>query len=315
MMTVCKLILTLLKNSAEEIFDHLNETGAELYLKNLVYKWLLSLFIQNTSEEYYYCIWDLLFLEGTVILFKSTFGLFRIISKDILKINSIEEAQDYFENKIDNYKDIDKLVYYLIVKRYDFDMDMIKENRNNLFPKIIEEIRNNGKFLLAKDETAVLDCDKDWPLCAKDTEYRHEISDYFVYKTLDKPNIITNFYEPNFNRKDACDEINKEARCKEEYYEKLLIERRKHVCDSQVTSITSLLKERRQNEEINADKYQQQRKNTFRKFQKQVSTNEDNKNAEEKIHKIVTDIEKDNENMISLPKERKGSDELELEKA
>ena len=60
---------------------------------------------------------------------------------------------------------------------------------------------------------------------------------------------------------------------------------------------------------MNAEKYQQQRKMTFRKF-KQVSRNEDDKNAEEKIHKIVTDIEKDNENMISLPKERKGSDEF-----
>ena len=69
-------------------------------------------------------------------------------------------------------------------------MDMIKENRNNLFPKVVEEIKNNGQFLLAKDESAVQDCDTDWPLCAKYTEYHHEISDYFVYKTLNKPNII-----------------------------------------------------------------------------------------------------------------------------
>ena len=313
MMTVCKLSLTLLKNSNEEVFDHLSKIGADLYLKNLVYKWLLSLFILNTAEEYYHCIWDLLFLEGTVILYKATFGLFRIISKDILTINTIEEAQDFFENKVNNYHDIDKLVYYLIVKKYDFDMDMIKENRNNLFPKVVEEIRNNGQFLLAKDESAVQDCDTDWPLCAKDTEYHHEISDYFVYKTLNKPNIINNFYEENCNRRDSCDNVNKVGRCKEEFYEKLLIERRKHVCASQVASITNLLKERRQNEEMNAEKYQQQRKMTFRKF-KQVSRNEDDKNAEEKIHKIVTDIEKDNENMISLPKERKGSDEIELEK-
>ena len=313
MMTVCKLSLTLLKNSNEEVFDHLSEIGADLYLKNLVYKWLLSLFILNTAEEYYHCIWDLLFLEGTVILYKATFGLFRIISKDILTINTIEEAQDFFENKVNNYHDIDKLVYYLIVKKYDFDMDMIKENRNNLFPKVVEEIRNNGQFLLAKDESAVQDCDTDWPLCAKDTEYHHEISDYFVYKTLNKPNIINNFYEENCNRRDSCDNVNRVGRCKEEFYEKLLIERRKHVCTSQVASITNLLKERRQNEEMNAEKYQQQRKMTFRKF-KQVSRNEDDKNAEEKIHKIVTDIEKDNENMISLPKERKGSDEIELEK-
>ena len=313
MMTVCKLSLTLLKNSNEEVFDHLSEIGADLYLKNLVYKWLLSLFIQSTGEEYYHCIWDLLFLEGTVILYKATFGLFRIISKDILKINTIEEAQDFFENKLNNYHDIDKLVYYLIVKKYDFDMDMIKKNRNNLFPKVVEEIRNNGQFIQAKDENAVQDCDTDWPLCAKDTEYRHSITDYFVYKTLNKPNIITNFYEQNFNRRDACDNVNK-GRCKEEFYEKLLIERRKHICDSQVASITNLLKERRQNEEMNADKYQMQRKMTFRKFKQMKRNEDDNKNTEEKIHKIVTDIEKDNENMISLPKERKGSDEIELEK-
>lgn len=299
MMTVCTLILTLLKNSCEEVFAHLNDIGAELYLKNLVYKWLLSLFIQNISDKYYSCIWDLLLLEGTVILYKATFGLFRIISKDIMNIRSIEEAQDFFENKTTQYCDLDKLLYYLIIKRYDFDMEMIKENRNNLFPKIIEEIRNNGRFLLAKEQLDEVYCDKDWPLCTKDYDYRHEISDYFIYRTLDKPNIINNYYERQLNQTNTEPA---QGRCKEEKYEKLLIERRKHLCDTNVSSITNLLNERRQNDEIDPDIYQRQRKSTFRKYLSSVkNSNETEKNKEvEKIHKIVTDIEKGKIYLLTL---------------
>ncbi len=37
-------------------------------------------------------------------------------------------------------------------------------------------------------------CNLDWPLCIYDKEYRYKYIDYFVFKSLDHPTLINDYF-------------------------------------------------------------------------------------------------------------------------
>ena len=316
MMTYCSIILQILKNNDDSVFEHLDDIGASLYMNNLVYKLLLSLFIHDISEEYHLTIWDSLVLEGSIILFKATFGLFRIFSKDIMKINSIETAQKFFEEGILQYTSFKKIIHYLIIKKYDFNMEIIRENRKKVFPKILEEIEKNGQFREIKKKEEIV-CDLDWPLCAKDENFKHEIPDFFVLRKMEKISIEKDYFK---NRKDfTIHKKSNDMKLKEEKYAELLIERRTHTCQSQMASVTKIInqiknKDEEEEEEKNKVKeFLQQRKNTLLSFNENNSIMKSlEKPSQEEIHKIVEDVQK--EQIIDVPKQKIDNEDLEIEK-
>ena len=301
MMTDFTLIKYLILRNNEELDLHLKNLNCEIYLNNIIHKWLIGLFIEGVSEIFYLTIWDLFMLEGNIILFKAAYGLIKIISKDILEAKTIENIQNIFENKIQKYDNTAKLIYFLVFKIYDdFNDDVFNKYRKILLPQIINQIQSQSHFLneIKEDE---IECDLDWPLCSKDQNYRHEIIEFIIYKQLEKPIVINNYYGNNLNFEKTKKENNEKDQY--DYYSEICIERRKHICDSKIESIKDILNDRYINKEINLLQYQNQRKKTFISFNSSKSNMILSYKDESIYNKIVEDIEKENENIIQMPKQ------------
>lgn len=288
MMTYFTLILNLLKKSTPNVCQHLQNLEAELYLNNMIYKWLISIFIQNTSKNNWLLIWDMLLLEGPIVLFKAAFGLFQIISKDVITLRSLEDAQMFFEKRIEEFECNDKMVFYLIIKKFDFDMETITRERDALFPQIVQGIRENGNFDDGKSKPSSSECDVDWPWCVQDVSYRHWIGDVVVYKGMNEVNINEGYLESmsdNVAKK-------KEYKMKEEMYEDMLIERKEHVCKSKQHCIKDVLNS---NEIMHTQQHPQVNNNI---------TQQQHHNNIEQVCKIVNDVYIGNEKKMNMPVEK-----------
>lgn len=228
--------------------EHLSSLGYEMSINNVLFKWLLSLFIQNTSEKVWQCIWDHLLLEGHIVLFKAAVGFLKIMSKEITNIYSLEAIMKLFDEQFEQMNAIKKMKYYLIVKRFDFDMDMIDNNRSLFFPKVSNSIKKIP-LIRAKAKKNEEECNAEFPYCLNNRNEFFSIKDYFIYKTLKEPLIINNYF---FNEQKGHITIKKkhhqrhsstilpshamnievinEEDCIDVYYH-LMIERQKHICN------------------------------------------------------------------------------------
>lgn len=133
-----------------------------------------------------------------------------------MKESCIEKIQNIIENEATYYLDSSTLIYYLILRRYEFKIEFINKNRNiyeeiimdSFFKtsqqKFLEEknkILEEGKIhKLKRDEirknsfVSNFECKEEWPLCIFDTYYKHDITNYFIFKTFFDPFLIEDFY-------------------------------------------------------------------------------------------------------------------------
>jgi hypothetical protein len=161
-------------------------------------------------------LWDILFLDGSIVLFKAAIGILKSIKKEIMKETCIEKIQNIIEIEANNFLDSSTLIYYLLLRRYEFKIDYINKNRNiyeeiiidSFFKtsqqKLLEEknkILEEGKIhKLKRDEikknsfVSNFECQIEWPLCIFDTYYKHDITNYFIFKTFFEPCLIDDFY-------------------------------------------------------------------------------------------------------------------------
>jgi hypothetical protein len=151
-MTDNSIVQLLLKENFRDIYDALEESGGNLYLNNAINKWLLSLFIQGISDLYIHFIWDMLLLEGNIILFKTMYAMIIILESHIIKCKTFDELNKVFNDVPLELDKRGKLAYYLISKKFNFNMDMIKKYRKALNNQIIKEIENLGIFRKNSEE-------------------------------------------------------------------------------------------------------------------------------------------------------------------
>ena len=268
MLTYYKLVTSVLQESYSHIYKHLQDKGVDLYFNNIIYKWLLSLFIQSVHPDVQMIIWDMLLLEGTVVLFKSIIALVGIFENEIMSITSLEEANVFFGNTIERkltQNEIDTIKKYLVIKLYNFNEEELRIQKNKILPETIEEIKRSGQYLLVKASSQQkITCDLDWPLCVYDYTYRENITDFCVYSKLNGIEIKDNYLNKR-NNKDNKDNTKNEV-MKEEIFANLLIQRNKHCCNSNVKTISDILNKINNGEDINYNALQQQRKELFDKY-------------------------------------------------
>jgi hypothetical protein len=248
----CAILRRLLDTNTKKISEHLSSIGHEMLINNILFKWLLSLFIHTTSEEIMLCIWDLFLLEGHIVLFKSAIALLKIMEKDILSNESSDKLMNIFDTKCEGITCCKALRYYLLIKRYDFDIALINHNRELIFPKISNNIKNIpiSRKNVERENNKL--CNKLWPYCFKGKNEEFDIKGYFVYKTNKNVKIFKNYFfnvkkgRHNCIKKDEMIKMDikrnsKSLEMKYTYNSKgsqnmkdifnlLLIERRKHCC-------------------------------------------------------------------------------------
>ena len=100
-MGYCSLCLRILTESNKKVM--LKIKNFEVILNNLLYKWFISLFIENTSHETFLNVWDALMLDGNIVLLRAVSSILDLMEEQILQADGFEELTKIFEEKISKY--------------------------------------------------------------------------------------------------------------------------------------------------------------------------------------------------------------------
>ena len=201
----------LLKMYHPDLYSHLVEIGYDLSLNNILYKWFVSLFIQNTNDELSFIVWDSLFLEGNIVLFFASLALFRIMKLDMMQTESMEELHILLDEKINCYDDKYTMYWYCIIKKFEFDYNFLYKHRAEYEKSVTESIllANKKKIEILKAQKrqasyakGVVMCQRDWPMCIYDLDYKYNnINNYLVLRRGDKINFVNDYFFNECNKK------------------------------------------------------------------------------------------------------------------
>lgn len=150
--------------------------GFEVVLNNLLYKWFISLFVQNTSNETFLNIWDAMMIDGDVVLLRAVCAILELIEDKILLCEGIENLTVLFEDKISIYNfPRDKLIKLLlndsILKFTPKEIEIMREVSNK---EVINTLIKTKKNEVKKKQVDIfgveIECDLDYPFCLKEFE-------------------------------------------------------------------------------------------------------------------------------------------------
>jgi hypothetical protein len=85
MITDCSILVNFIEKYLPDLYKFLLNNNFELSLNNFIHKWLVTLFVQNFDKEINLVIWDFLFLEGNIVLFKSALAILKILKNEIME--------------------------------------------------------------------------------------------------------------------------------------------------------------------------------------------------------------------------------------
>jgi hypothetical protein len=169
----CSLCLDKLKESNKKIMTKLE--GFEVVLNNLLYKWFISLFVENTSHETFLTIWDAMMIDGNVVLFKAVSAILELFEAKILATEGIENLTILFEETISKYNfPRDKLIKLLLNEKSIFTPELIENEREKHNKEVIKNIIRTKKNEVRRSQVDIngveIECDLDYPFCLKGLE-------------------------------------------------------------------------------------------------------------------------------------------------
>ena len=196
-MSDCSLCSTILKETNKKVMKKLE--GLEVVLNNLLYKWFISLFVENTSNETFLNIWDAMMIDGDIVLLRAVSAILELIEDKILLCEGIENLTVLFEEKISIYNfPRDKLMKLLlndgILKFTSKEIEIMREERNK---EVIHTLIKTKKNEIKKAQVDIfgveIECDLDYPFCLKEFEEEDKKNKHKRYlpaydnKTGDEP--------------------------------------------------------------------------------------------------------------------------------
>ena len=256
-MVDCAIIKDMINDIIPEIPKYLKELNLEISLNNLLYKWLVSLFVENLHKETWIQIYDAFFLEGNIIIFRSVLALLMLMKDQILSFNNMMDINTFFEENINEFKSNELLSLIINEKNekvFNFNMDDINNQRDEKFIRIREQIRKTGEFKKKQNENKynVNDCNPYYPNCLK-IMFDKNIIRSINHKMISEPIFENNFYDLANGKRNVyelvkSDEIlikkeeeeiklMNEKEKKKCIYEDLLMERISHKCKKKLKNI------------------------------------------------------------------------------
>ena len=227
------LICMMKEKYIPDLFNYLREDFIS-YIKNILMQWFLSLFISNFPIKSQLLVWDILFVDKKIALFKTAIFLIKELKNDILKANNLENLTILIRNYVDNFKNLNLLKYNLILKKYEFSNNYINYNRLFILSEMIDRINKGNKFKKENLKEKIKEreelCDLSWPFCLYECDSYYNIIDHIVLKNNEQLNIIDNYCEEESKKQN--DNNNKIDLLYNEdlNFNNILIERKKHVC-------------------------------------------------------------------------------------
>ena len=236
-----------------------------IYYYNTILTGLVSCFIRIVNTAISEMILTFIFMEGSTAIYDVVLALIRYIkstyenvgislefselntyNNDLLQITSIEILEHLREAFFNPHYVTEFTPEVLEAFRERERDDMINEVKANCDKKHKDDDNDkviNSMFYNNKHECKYVQCNKDWPLCLYDREYRFEVQEYFVFKTMECPVVVDDYFngEDYSNKcKDNKEDINDNSNSSEnelvkqaKMFKDLLIQRREHLCDSE----------------------------------------------------------------------------------
>ena len=257
MMVDCAIIKDMINDIIPEIPKHLKELNLEICLNNLLYKWLVGLFVESFNKDTWIQIYDAFFLEGNIIIFRSVLAILMLTKDQILSYNNMMDINTFFEEKINEFRS-DELLSLIINEKnekiFNFNMDDINNQRDEKFIRIREQIRKTGEFKKKQNENKynVNDCNPYYPNCLK-TMFDKNIIRSINHKIISEPIFENNFYDLSNGKRNVYElvkshetlikneeeeiKLMNEKERKKCIYEDLLMERISHKCKKKLKNI------------------------------------------------------------------------------
>ena len=210
------------------LLDNKNENYGDYIGNNFINVNLINLFTNEyINENTSLLIWDLLFIDGNIILIKTFLAIYHYLLPFLLESNqTIEDYQLMINDKMKKLESDNKeLIFYLVIKEYNFTEEGIEQVRFSLSVNTANSITKERNAYPAKKEKNI-ECDINWPICRKkylDNENHTNIVFVNVMQTKNKNFIDDYFVQKMKNRNNNNEEIiNDET--------DILIERHAHCC-------------------------------------------------------------------------------------
>ena len=212
------LIEQLLSQFLPELFDFIQRKYYEIHITNILYKWLLSLFVEGFPEKLSLRIWDALFLNGDIILFKASLGILKLLKNEIMNVNSIEELSILFDKKIKELLNPSIMIYFLLLRKFDFDIKQLYLIRIEIENQIQNSFIQKKKSSPKKKSRKITEDD----ICKCNPE---EIQNYLVLK-FSEPIEIIDSYCDNYDNYEKNTPNRLSIKSKNEIWNEMLVNRR-----------------------------------------------------------------------------------------
>ena len=226
------------------LFDNKNENYGDFIGNNFININLINLFTndyidKNTSL----LIWDLLFIDGNIILIKTFLAIYHYLLPFILDSEqNIETFQNIIKNNMSKLTSDNKnLIFYLIIKEYNFTEEEINQARFSLSVNTANSInkeREKIKIIRKNPEKKEIKCNLDWPVCIYDQSYDNSDVKFYLVLQKKKKNFLNDYFISKFSKENGINKI------EEKNDTDILIERKVHYCIDR-----KAIKEKEENEE------------------------------------------------------------------
>jgi len=170
----CSLCLKILKESNKKIMKKFE--GFEIILNNLLYKWFISLFVENTSNDTFIQIWDAVMIDGNIVLLRAVSSILELMEDEILRCEGIEDLTVLLEEKISirNFPREKFMKLLLNEGKLKYTEEQIENMKVDVNKEVIKTIINTKKKEVKKKELDIngieIECDLDYPFCLKEIE-------------------------------------------------------------------------------------------------------------------------------------------------
>ena len=226
------------------LFDNKNENYGDYIGNNFINVNLINLFTNNyIDKNTSLLIWDLLFIDGNIILIKTFLAIYHYLLPFILDSEqNIETFQYIIKNNLSKLScDNKNFIFYLIIKEYNFAEEEINQARFSLSVNTANSInkeKEKMKSIRKNSEKKEIKCNLDWPVCIYDQSYNNSDAKFYLVLQKKKKKIINNYFISKFSKEN----INENIEVKND--EDILIERKVHYCIDK-----EKIKEKEENEE------------------------------------------------------------------
>lgn len=229
------ILFDILQDINKDLIEHFKKYNFELLIKNILYKWLICLFSQNIKDDLLFLIWDILFFEGIITLFKTIIVILEKNADKLMEITKFDKLVDLFDSVhslslLNQHKE--ELLKDLLKYNNKINNKLILEGRRKWYKEANDSTKKIKKNFsdISKEE----ECCEDWDNCLY-IKKKYDWDDLVVFQKAEKMEIIENFYKKKIERCNSMWVKGNKKKFEEkmnEYqpYSNLMVQRRIHKC-------------------------------------------------------------------------------------